>query len=70
MRTLVGSAPSRADETAEAFQYNAAVPSAEAGMALPNIMTLARIHGWSATIDETYDEGVRLVVDGLTTEPG
>ncbi|MFC7228729.1 histidine kinase [Salinirubellus salinus] len=57
-----------ARKSAEAFEYNAAVPSAQAGMALPNIMMLARVHGWSANIDAAYEEGVRLVVRGLSTE--
>lgn len=44
------------------FEYGGAVPDAEAGIALPNARTLARVHDWTATVDTDYDGGVRLVV--------
>jgi hypothetical protein len=47
------------------FRYGASVPDAEAGMLLPNLRTLARTHGWEATIDPTYADGVRIVVSGV-----
>jgi light-regulated signal transduction histidine kinase (bacteriophytochrome) len=59
-----GSRP--ADENLDhLFDYGHAVPNAEAGMALPNVVTLASVHGWSVHIDESYREGVRLVIDGV-----
>jgi len=51
------------------FEYGGAVPDAEAGIALPNVRTLARVHGWTATIDAEYDNGVRLVVEKVCAEP-
>ncbi|WP_136602511.1 histidine kinase N-terminal 7TM domain-containing protein [Salinigranum halophilum] len=47
------------------FAYGVSVPDAAAGMLLPNLRTLARTHGWEATIDTAYTEGVRLVVSGV-----
>ena len=38
-------------------------------MKLPNVRTFARVHGWIATVDTDYQAGVRLVVDGVTTDP-
>ena len=50
------------------FDYGQAVPNAEAGMALPNVETLAQVHGWSLSVDESYADGIRLVVDGASVE--
>lgn len=50
------------------FDYGQAVPNAEAGMALPNVETLAGVHGWSLTVDDSYGDGVRLVVGGAGVE--
>ncbi|WP_435062870.1 sensor histidine kinase [Halobaculum sp. EA56] len=50
------------------FEYGGAVPDAEAGIALPNVRTLARVHGWSAEVDPDYEGGVRLVVSDAYTE--
>jgi signal transduction histidine kinase len=52
------------EATERYFDYGDAVPEASAGMALPNVRTLARVHGWEATIDSEYAEGLRLVVAG------
>ncbi|UIP00564.1 histidine kinase [Halobaculum sp. CBA1158] len=49
------------------FEYGGAVPDAEAGIALPNVRTLARVHGWSADVDPDHDGGVRVVVSGACT---
>ncbi|MFC7115057.1 sensor histidine kinase [Natronoarchaeum sp. GCM10025703] len=46
----------------EYFEYGSAVPTAEAGVALPNVRALARVHGWSTWIDDEYAEGIRVVV--------
>lgn len=56
----------------EALDYNAAVPSAEAGMLLPNVRTLATVHGWETRLDPNYDEGVRIRLTGIadTGPPG
>ena len=52
----------------EFFEYGSAVPDAEAGIALPNVRTLARVHGWNAAVDSDYDGGVKVVVSGARTE--
>jgi signal transduction histidine kinase len=52
------------------FAYGVSVPDAAAGMLLPNLRTLARTHGWTATIDTAYTEGVRLVVSGVDVRLG
>ncbi len=55
-----------ADENlGQLFDYGHAVPNAEAGMALPNVETLAEVHDWSVDIDDSYYEGVRLVISGV-----
>jgi len=52
------------------FDYGAAVPNAEAGMAMPNVETLAGVHGWSVGVDRSYDEGVRVTIEGIAvSEP-
>ncbi|WP_134670401.1 sensor histidine kinase [Halorussus marinus] len=51
------------DATAEEFmEYGGAVPDSEAGMTLPNLKTIARVHGWNSTIDTDYTDGVRIVI--------
>jgi signal transduction histidine kinase len=62
-----GEAPP-SDDTEPFFQYGVSAPDAEAGMALPNVRTIARVHGWEVDIDATYREGVRLVVSGASVE--
>ncbi|MFC7136330.1 hypothetical protein ACFQRB_06800 [Halobaculum litoreum] len=52
------------------FEYGGAVPDAEAGIALPNVRTLAQVHGWDAGVDATYDGGVRVVVTDACTDVG
>ena len=47
------------------FEFEESVPTAEAGMALPSFRTLARAHGWVPTFDADYDDGVRIVVEGV-----
>ena len=49
------------------FEFEESVPTAEAGMALPSFRTLARAHGWNPTFDADYDDGVRIVVEGVGT---
>lgn len=46
-----------------AFEYGAPVPSAESGMLLPVVRTLAEAHGWTVTIDTDYEDGVQVVID-------
>ncbi|MFB6173811.1 MAG: histidine kinase N-terminal 7TM domain-containing protein [Halobacteriales archaeon] len=48
------------------FEYGRAVPDEAAGMTLPNVRTLARVHGWRAEMDTEYDDGVRVVVSGAS----
>jgi signal transduction histidine kinase len=52
-----------------ALEYGTSVPSAETGMLLPNVWTLARAHGWDVEVDPDYDHGIRVVVSGATTDP-
>jgi signal transduction histidine kinase len=52
-----------ADELDRAFAYGEAVPTAETGLLLPSVRTLARVHGWEATADGTSRDGLRLRVD-------
>ena len=47
------------------FAYDEAVPDAKAGMKLPNVRSLANVHGWEVAIDASYREGVRVVVSGV-----
>jgi signal transduction histidine kinase len=51
------------DRMRRAFTYGEAVPSAETGMALPNLETLARVHGWRVESDDTDDGGVRIRIE-------
>jgi len=44
------------------FDYGDAVSAATRGTALPLVRTLAQVHGWQATIDPDYEDGLRLVV--------
>ena len=55
-------------EQAEGYlAFGEAVPSAEAGMKLPNVKTFAEVHGWEVGIDPDYQAGVRLVITGAST---
>lgn len=56
------------DKLDQLFDYGHAVPTAEAGMALPNVETLAEVHGWSVSVDESYDDGIRLRVTDVIVE--
>jgi len=51
------------------FAFGEAVPTAEAGMKLPNVKTFVNVHGWEVDLDLDYQGGVRLVVSGATTTP-
>jgi len=52
------------------FDYGDAVANTTSGTALPMVRTLARVHGWHATIDPDYRDGVRLVVSWATPTVG
>lgn len=54
----------------EFFAYDAAVPDAEAGMALPNVWMLAQVHGWETTVDTDYEAGLCIVVSGAAVRRG
>lgn len=51
------------------FEYGGAVPDAEAGITLPNVRTLARVHGWRATVDDEYDGGIKVMIENVCAEP-
>ncbi|MFB6119021.1 histidine kinase N-terminal 7TM domain-containing protein [Halosegnis sp.] len=53
------------DRCEAALNYNAAVPSAKAGMLLPNVRTLATVHGWQTALDPEYEDGVRIQITGI-----
>jgi len=58
-------------EDAEGYlTFGESIPDAESGMKLPNVRTFARVHGWEVTVDTGYQDGVRLVIDGVTADPG
>ena len=50
------------------FAFGESVPTAEAGMKLPNAKTFARVHGWEIDIDTSYQGGVRVIVTEARTE--
>jgi signal transduction histidine kinase len=56
------------DDLHRVFDYDEAVPSAAAGMALPTVRTLARTHGWTTGVDRSYTDGVCVVVSGVAVE--
>ncbi len=49
----------------ELLEYGNAVPDSDRGRLLPYLRTLARAHGWTARVDPDYDDGVRVVVEGV-----
>jgi signal transduction histidine kinase len=49
-------------DTEKIFAYGEAVPSAESGMLLPVVKTLAEAQDWSVTVDTTYEGGARIVI--------
>jgi signal transduction histidine kinase len=53
------------DTPEDFFRYGVSVPDAASGMLLPNLRMLARTHGWEATIDTDYTDGIRIVVRGV-----
>jgi signal transduction histidine kinase len=59
--------PIESDEPDAFFEFGSAVPDTEAGIVLPNVRMLAAVHGWSASLDTDYDDGVRVVVEGTET---
>lgn len=49
------------------FNLDAAVPTSEAGLALPKLRVIARLHGWRVSISEEYDSGVQIIISGVDT---
>ncbi|MFC7173023.1 hypothetical protein ACFQL0_06020 [Haloplanus litoreus] len=47
------------------FDYGDAAAHESVGTALPLVRTLAQVHGWEATIDTDYRDGVRLVLTSV-----
>jgi len=60
--TITGDGEPLQGESERYFDYGDAVSNATNGTALPMVRTLAQVHGWEATIDATYEDGVRIVV--------
>jgi signal transduction histidine kinase len=50
------------------FEYGKAVPDAERGGILPPIRTLARVHGWTVSVDTTYQDGIRYRVTDVIVD--
>lgn len=48
--------------------FGESIPTAEAGMKLPNAKTFAHVHNWEIGVDSDYGDGVRVVVSEATTE--
>jgi signal transduction histidine kinase len=48
--------------------FGESVPTAEAGMKLPNAKTFAHVHGWDIDVDTSYQDGVRVVVSEARTD--
>lgn len=46
----------------DALAYGEAVPTAETGMLLPIVRTMAEAHGWTVSVDPDYADGVRVRV--------
>jgi len=53
--------------TDEVFEVGYEVSEDSAGLGLAIAREIADAHGWSIGIDESHDDGVRIVVDGITT---
>jgi len=53
------------DPVEKYFSYDEAVPDAKAGMKLPNVRSLASVHGWEVAVDASYRDGVRVAVSGV-----
>ncbi len=49
------------------FEYGSAIPDAEAGLHLPNLRMLAQTHGWAATLDTASEDGISVVVTGISS---
>lgn len=62
-----GEPPNGADPE-QFFEYGGTVPHSETGTTLPNLRTLAHVHGWSTTVDTDYEDGVRIVVSGVQVD--
>jgi len=56
------------EDVAGYLAFGESVPTAEAGMKLPNAKTFARVHGWSTDIDTGYQDGMRVVISGVRTD--
>lgn len=41
------------------FEYEGSAPTSDAGLLLPNVKTIARVHGWKIGVDTDYTAGVR-----------
>jgi len=60
-------APTGNTDPASYFEYGSAIPDAEAGLTLPNLRMLAETHGWEATLDTSYQDGIRIIISGVGT---
>jgi PAS domain S-box-containing protein len=55
------------DSTDEVFDVGYEVSEDSAGLGLAVAREIADAHGWSIGLDENYEDGVRIEVDGITT---
>ena len=51
------------------FAYESAEPTADAGMALPNVRALAETEGWTVSPDPSYTDGVKYAIRGVRVQP-
>ncbi|WP_336328454.1 histidine kinase N-terminal 7TM domain-containing protein [Halovenus sp. HT40] len=65
---VAGNGEPPGEDVAGYLAFGESVPTAEAGMKLPNAKTFARVHGWEIDIDTDHQEGVRVVVSEARTE--
>ncbi len=54
------------DVVDDALDFGPPEPRGMAEMSLPNIRLLARTQGWTARVDESYEDGVRIRISGIT----
>lgn len=50
----------------DALEFGPPEPRGRAEMSLPNIRLLARAQGWTAHVDESYEDGVRIRIRDIT----
>ncbi|WP_251341231.1 histidine kinase N-terminal 7TM domain-containing protein [Haloplanus halophilus] len=60
--TITGDGDPPTGDPEQYFEYGDAAGHGAVGTALPMVRTLAQVHGWGATVDPDYRDGVRIVL--------